>query len=705
MATLEKIRSKMGVLAAAVIGLSLLAFILGDFFDSRQSFINQSRMNAGEVNGKSIRIDEYNSRVEETTTIYKAMYGNENVDEAMQENIKETVWQQLVQEYVMSDQFEKTGLAVTSEELYEMVQGSNPHQIAQQFFTNRETGMYDRSRAVQFLKALNAKQLSPEQEQIWLFMEREMHREKMLEKYNNLVSKGLYVTKLQSKLEFQGSARKADIRIVSERYNQLPDSTVKFSTRDMKKYYRAHKEEFKQEPSRDIDYITYDIRPTDADYEAAQKWINDLSEEFKTVDSPKDFVNANSDVPFADKNFKQGELTGVADSFAFAAKIGETYGPVFEDESFKTMRLAEINSLPDSVKARHILIQPTANTPEAAKAAQELADSIKGLIEKGQDFATLAMTYSADNGSKIKGGDLGWFKDGAMVKPISDAAFAAKTGVVETVSSQYGIHILQVTERGKETKKVKIAILVRKVEPSKETYDNIYETASKFAANNNTSEKFEAATVKENISKRVAMNIRPGDTRISGLESPRELIRWAYDSKQGAVSGVIALNNKFVIARLTAVRKDEIAPFDQVKSDLETRVRREKKGELLSAKLSAELGKSSSIDALSTALNLKVEEANGVSFSSNAIGSIGFEPAVIGTVSVSEANKLSKPVIGNNGVYIFEVRQVEEAKEADDNTLNMQKSRMQSMSQMRANYESFEALKTLAHVVDNRSAF
>jgi peptidyl-prolyl cis-trans isomerase D len=706
MATLEKIRSKMGVLAAVFVGVSLLAFILGDFFDSRQSFMSRSKMNAGEVNGQAIRIDDYNNRVEETTNFFKSYYGMQNMDENMQDQLREQVWQQMVQDMVMADQFDEIGISVSDEELYELVTGPNPHPRAQEVFMNRETGVYDRSSAVQFLKALTAKQLKPEQEEIWLFMEREIHREKMLEKYSVLVNKSIYVTKLQSRSEYINSARKADARILSQRFISIPDSSVSFSNSDLKKYYRTHKNDFKQELSRDLDYITFDILPTEADYQAARKRIEELAPDFSTAESAKDFANANSDIPFIDKNFKKGELTGVADSFAFAAKLGDVYGPIFEDNTYKIFRLAEINVVPDSVQARHILIQPVANTAEALAAAQNLADSIKGLIEKGQDFAVLALAYSADNGSKVKGGDLGWFKEeGDMIDVFSAAAFSAPKNKVETVTSQYGIHVLQVTDRSPEVKKVKLATLALKVEPSKETYENIYEAASRFAATYNTSQAYEDGISKEGKVRRVAMNIRPGDSRISGLESPRELIRWAYTAEKGDVSGVIALNDKFIVARLTMARDDEFAPFDQVKTDLEARVRLEKKGEVLSKKLNDELAKNSSIDAVSAAIGAPVEEASGVSFVSTSTASFGYEPALIGAICGSEANKLSAPVVGNNGVYLFEVKAVTEPSVADDITLSMQKMRIQSMFGMRATYESYEALKTLVKVVDRRNEY
>jgi len=706
MATLEKIRNRIGILAAVIIGLAMLAFILGDLFTSGQSIFRQSQMVVGQINGNSIKIDEFNAMVEEMTNIYKTNMNRDAVDENTQENIREQVWQEVVQDNIMVDEFKSLGLAVSSEELYQMVTGPNPHPFIRQIFVNPKTGQYDPSLAVQFLKAFDANQLSDEQVAQWKFYENELHREKLLEKYNTLVSKSMVVSKLELQQDYKDMTRLSNVRYISMRINDVADSLVKVTGKDLKSYYEKHKANYNQEASCDMEYVTFELKPSDADFQVAQKWIDDIQEDFTKADDIKAFVNANSDVPYVDQNFKKGQLSQPQDSFAFAAKPGEVYGPFFSDNNYHLLKLAEVNFLPDSVRARHILIQPTAKTADAVKKAQQLADSLKTVLQKnGSEFGALALKYSADDGSKAKEGDLGWFEDGKMVKPFNDAAFKAKKGEIQVVETQFGYHILQVTDRSPEVKKVKLADLIRKVEPSKETYERIYEQASQFAFTNNTAEKFDKALKDKGIAPKYAMNVRPNDSRISGLESPRELVRWANDAHVGDVSGVIQLENHFVVAKLNATRQAGIAPLEQVKSEIEIAVMKEKKGEYLSQKLQEEITNNPTLDKLATATNQTVGEANDISFASNTVGSIGFEPALVGTVAAWPANKLSKPVIGNAGVYVFETTSVQEPKEADETSLSYQKNRMMSMYAMRANYETFEALKKLAKIKDNRAKF
>jgi len=705
MATLEKIRNRIGVLAAILIGFSLLAFILGDLLTSGQSIFRQSQMNVGVINGNSIRYEEYNALVEEMSNIYKANMNTQALDETMMENVREQVWQQLLQENILGPENKKLGIAVSSEELYNMVAGPNPHPFVRQIFVNPQTRQFDPSFAIQFLKAFNAGELSEEQAAQWKFYENELYREKLAEKYNTLVAKGMYVTSLQTREGYKEMSRLANVRFIGKRYSEVSDSLIKVTDKDLRAYYNDHKTGFQQDASFDLEYVSFDIVPSEADFAAAQKWINDIREDFSAADDPAGFVNANSDESYVDRYFKKEELTPPIDSFAFAAKPGTTFGPFFTDNSFRLVRLIETGLVPDSVRARHILVQPAAQTTEAMNRAKKLADSLEQVIRKGADFTALAMRFSADEGSKTKGGDLGWFTEGRMIKPFSDAAFSMQKNEVKVVETQYGYHVLQVTDVGPKVKKAKIAQLVRRVEASKETYERIYEQANRFAFTNNTGEKFEKAVKEQNLVPRYAMSIKPSDTRISGLESPREIIRWAMEAKVNDVSSVMQAGNRFIVARVTAVRKAGIAPFEQVKQQIEIAVSRIKKGEYLAEQIQKKIADHPTLDQLALAENLPVNEANNVSFTATTIAGAGFEPALTGTIAAWPANKLSKPVIGNNGVYVFEITSVQEPAEPDQMALTMQKSRMESMYQMRAGYESFEALKKLTKIEDNRARF
>jgi peptidyl-prolyl cis-trans isomerase C len=107
---------------------------------------------------------------------------------------------------------------------------------------------------------------------------------------------------------------------------------------------------------------------------------------------------------------------------------------------------------PEQVRASHILIlvSPDAGEEEKAEARSRIAE-IRERIDGGEDFAELAGQFSED-GSSANGGDLGFFQREQMVKPFADAAFSLEIGELsEVVTTQYGLHLIQVTDRKEES--------------------------------------------------------------------------------------------------------------------------------------------------------------------------------------------------------------------------------------------------------------
>ncbi|MDP4208654.1 MAG: SurA N-terminal domain-containing protein [Bacteroidota bacterium] len=704
MATLEKIRNKAGVLIAGVIGLALLAFILGDLLDSRKSLFTGGKNDVAKIAGKSIPVQLLEQKINDLTEIYKMNSGQSNLDETMTDNIREQAWQQLVNEYVMTKEFDKLGLAVSPEELFDQMEGANPHQIVRQIFTNPQTGEFNKALLMQFLKGTNDNPTG-DQMKFRLYIENEIKNDRVNTKYNTLIRKGLSAPTFLAKNDYNETSKKVDFSYVSQRYNSIPDNAVKITDADLKNYYSEHKYLYEiPNASRDVEYVSFDIVPSKEDQAAAATWINKIKPDFAAATEVEQFVNSNSDVPYADKNYKQSQLPDSLGSTLFNASVGTVYGPYLENGSFKLARLYKVVTIADSVKARHILIAPKGQAKADTDKAKSIADSLKNLIDKGADFAALANQYSDDKGSAVKGGDLGWFQDGAMVKPFNDAAFEGKKGETKVVETRYGYHILQVEDKGAESKKVKVAIIERKVEASSQTYQQIYATSMKFASENRSYDKFNAAIAKQKLVKKVAPSLGENDKTIAGIEQqPRQLIKWAYKSKKSDISEPIDLGNRYVVAALTEVREKGIASLEQVKNEVEVAVRRQKKAEKLAEIINKAKTGATSIQDLALKLNTQVEMANDISFSSYSLPSAGIEPKLIAYATNYAKNKLSEPIDGNNGVFVVFVTretQTPAVKGYADS-----KMRLNYTFQARASYDCYAALRKLANIEDKRSIF
>ncbi|PLX22801.1 MAG: peptidylprolyl isomerase [Marinilabiliales bacterium] len=704
MATLEKIRNRAGVLVAVVIGMALLAFILGDFLNSGGSLFSDTQFEIAEISGKSISYQKYQRDLNEIIEINKFSTGKSALDEATVQNIQTQTWNQLVREYVLGDEYDELGLDVSSQELWDMVQGENIHPIIQNLFTNPETGQLNTMAVIRFLKTYD-QDPTGQQKAYWLFVEDQMVRDRLFNKYTNLISKGLYTTKLEAQNEINNLNKKVDFEFVIQNINSIPDSLIAIKSSDLKKYYDERRNEYKQEATRNIEYITFDVVPSENDKLATQYWISNVQEDFENTENDKEFVNLNSDFAFNDYYLNKDELPETLQDEMWNAEEGYMYGPYFENEAYFLAKLSDIAYVPDSVKARHILLQPTQN--QSSEMIFALADSIKSLLENGANFATLSDQYSADNAANEKGGDLGWFRANEMIKSFSDTSFNAKVGEYKLVATQYGLHIVQVTQKAQNERKVKVAMLGRKLEPSSETYQQTYAEASKFAGNNHTYQEFINAIETDGFTKKIASNIKESDQQLAGLDSPRELIRSIYSTELNDIiksqnNPIFELGDRFVIGFVTEVKEEGIAPLDQVKAQITVQVKKQKKADYLAEKFNEELAGGNDLESLAIKFNTEVFEATDISFRSYSVPNAGIEPKLVSVATTAKMDKVFGPIKGENNVFALKVTSVATEEIVD---VDMQQTQTMIQLRNRANYEAFDALKESANIIDRRAKF
>lgn len=703
MATLQRIRNRAGILVAVVIGLALLAFILGDMLNAGNSLMRPSHMEVAEINGTSVQYPDFQKKIEQTAEIYKMNSGRTQLDDNAWTQVREQVWQELVREAVMGDVYEELGLTVSSDELFDMIQGSNIHPIIQQLFTNPQTGQVDKSAILQFLKSLEGN-ATEQQKAYWLYIEDQIKKERILTKYNNLVRQGLYITKADAGSELKAKSKTANIQYISVPYASMPDSAVKVTEKELRDYYKAHQDDYKQTALRTIEYITFPVTASQEDDKNTCKWLEDIKTEFTSIQDNEQYVNVNSDVRFENIYQKKEDLSPELAELAFNGKAGQLYGPYKDGNAYKLAKVDDLRDLPDSVQSRHILIKPeTAGSYEKALA---LADSLKLLIEKGASFANIAKQYSEDPGSAVKGGDLGWFRRNQMVKPFEEACFKGEINKVYTVTTQFGVHLVQPTQKGKEVKQARLAILTRNIEPSTQTYQKVYAQASKFASESQTGEAFRESVKTQNLSKKVA-RVAENEPEIMGLPQSRALIRAAYSANANDVlennegSTIFEFGDNFVIATLSAINEEGIASFEEVKPRVELAVKRENKANALLAKVK-EAATDNSLETIAQKLNTEVKDVNGINFSMYTIPVLGVEPVITGTAASLEKDQVSSPIKGNNGVYVIKIVSF---TETTDENVQAEQQRLTQAIGYRANFQAYEAQRKAVKIEDKRSKF
>jgi len=705
MSVLQTLRDRAGTLLAVVVGISLILFVVGDFFgrSSGQNRQTKKYYEIAEIGDDIISYQDYDSRIQNLIEIYK-LSGTTTVTEALSESLREQIWEQMVEEKVLGEEIRIIGLGVSIEEVDALVLGNDPHPIVRQLFTNQQTGVFDQSFLVNFLKTT---EYDPQAQMYWLFFEDEIVKTQVNSKLNNLISKGLYVTGKQAEYESNLTSNNVDFSFVMKTYGSVPDSVVTITRNDLEKYYQRKREDFRLTASRDIEYVEFEITPSEDDVLKSEENITSLKEEFASSQNPVQFINLNSDTRHLEVYRTADDLPEMLRDFALSKNLSEVYGPYVEDESYKIARLIDVGQRPDSVHARHILLSPDGTLSQDDLMA--MADSLVDLIKSGTDFAQLALLTSADEASAQLGGDLGWFTEGIMVTPFNNACFEASEGDITTVETNFGVHIINVIEQSRSSMKYHLGIIERNITYSSLTYQDIYSQASRFAGINNTYEKFNKTIAEEGLSKKVGTDISPDQKELAGLESPRYLIMSLFDTKSKGIvldrseQAVFEIGNKFVIAYCTGIREEGYAKLEDVESDVRFEVIKQKKAEKLIAEMGKAIKDMNNIDDIAYSLDLSVMEATNINFNSFSIPGAGIEPAVISAASSSSEGTITSPIEGNNGVFIVAVNTVKE--NTQNQTVDLVKSRLSSNYQVRASFEAFQGLRKEIEIVDKRYKF
>jgi peptidyl-prolyl cis-trans isomerase D len=747
MAVIGSIRKYSGLLII-IIGLALAGFVMQDFF--RKSGQGKKAKEFGEVNGEKIGYRDFDAKVEEQLEQLKKQQkegqalGSEKIYQ-----VKQQVWNQMVRDIIMNEQFDDLGITVSTDELYDLVQGKEPHQYILQSFSNPKTKMLDRERLNQFLH--NFDQLTPEVKQQWLSIEKAIKEERINRKYNSLVANAFYAPRAFLTRELNDRNRRANIKFIELPYTDINDKEAAVTEDDLKKAYDEHKQEFNlDEPIRAIDFVVFDILPSADDMKKATEDIMKIKAEFEKTDNKDiaNFVNSNSDSKYDSTYMSKANLPAKIDSAIFSstnkakdepaekkekkdkkqkkskkadkknketevktAKTGVIIGPYIENSTYYLAKLVDMQERPDSMRAKHILISyqgsqgADQNVKRTKKQAKSTADSLLDILKKHpEQFEDLARSISNDPSAKEKGGDLGWFADGAMIYSFNQACINGKVGDRTVVESVFGYHVIEITGKKDPSEKARVAIIKRAIDPSSRTIQDIYARASRFTAENPTLQQFEISVSKQGLNKRSADYVREMDNNLSGLEQAREIVRWSFDEKT-KVGGVkdFEIENRYVTAALKLVRKKGIPSLDEIKTEITAIARKDKKAEMLTKKINDAKGSGASIEQLASKLNTKIDTASSLTFFSSSLPGAGPEPKVIGTVFAMKKGELSQPVKGEKGVYVVKIDNVTEPPVNGDVRGEYMQEARTFMS--RVNYELYISLLKGGEITDNRMLY
>ena len=699
MAVLQKIRKRSGLLLLAI-GFALLAFVVQDLFT--KGFKSQSK-DVGSINGKDISFDQFRIKVA------NAEKSGQNGQPVTQIQAANQMWDQEVAIALISEQFEKAGIRTSENNIIEIFKkdpniGQNPA------FLN-QLGKFDIAKFKEFFKT------NPEQAKAFQDRQTDAEINAKYQVYSTMIKAGLYATNADGKFKYKLEADKINFDYVSVLYSTVKDSDVKVTDADILDYMKKNEKKFKSEETREIEYVLIEDKPSASD-EAEMKakinglltgsvvynketGVNDTLPSFKSATNVAEFVAENSDKPYDSTYITKQDLPAEHADKLFALQAGEIYGP-YINGNYYCLSKAMGRKAGAKAKASHILISwegtkvPNKKEKRTKEQAKAKADMLLAQAQANpSSFMMLALTNS-DDSSAQQGGDLGYFSPGQMVKPFNDFAFSNPVGKIGLVETEFGYHIINVTDKQDA---IRLATVAQKIEPSEATTNDIYTKATKFEMDANSNKDFAAVAKAAKLTVNPAVKAKAMDEAFGAAGNQRQIIKWAYtsDTNVGDVKRFEVVNVGNVIARLKKINEKGLMTVEDAKPSVEGILKNKKKAEKIIAKM-----KGTSLEAIAAANATTVQNAPAAAVENSVLANVGAEPKVVGAAFGTPANKISAPVEGNSGVYVVKTKVVTKAPKLpkyDDYVAKLKAANAQAAGRV------FPALKNDAKIDDNRLEF
>ena len=649
MAVLEKLRG-WGIVLSILVALPLLLFIIdpSQIIQTVQSV--SSKYDVGKINGKSVSYTDFQQQVDKYSRINEMLSGTSSTSEQQQKQVRDAVWQRLIDENLFIKNANAAGIYVGKAELKDLVSGENISPVVASLFMDAN-GNFSSESLTGFLQSVEDG--DENSKAIWNYLQEAVVTNQYYNKYNTLFANSNIENAIQVNRTIADNNTTADVDFVMVPFTYAQDTTVVVSDKEIKAFYDSHKRFFEQKASRDIEYVVFEVVPSAADIEAANNDFVKLYDEFATTDNVRSFLQRNSDVQWSDRWYKEGDLRSVnADLEKFVSENNEGTSPVISANNvFYAGRIMATSSMPESVTVRHMMFQSNED-------GQHLADSLLNELKKGANFTALAQQYSADRGSEADGefGKIGEISQATIsyLPTGFDAIFNAKVGQPFILQSNIATHIVEVTEAAAPALYKQVALFQKEVISSKETFNKFYNDANRVATlAGGKLANYRAACDSIGVYSH-SQNITESTDTYGSIGHAKEVTRWAFDNKPGKVSNIITVdNNYFFVVAVKDAHKEGIAPVSEVSSQIKNQLYIDKYAEKRQAEVAEKIAGLTDLEAIAEKLGTSVNTQNDVAFASMNARSL--DPKFVGAIAAAPEGKLCGPIAGAIGTYVFKV--------------------------------------------------
>ena len=686
-----------------MIGLALFAFVISGALGTGSSN-RPSNEPIGVINGKEIPLENFRFMVEQT----ERNFGLTTMQAV------NNVWKQYIRNFVFEDQFEILGIDAGRDQI-EQVVSSTESIINDERFIN-EAGFFDFGLFTDFI--VQMKNTNPQAYESWKQQELSIISSAKENIYFDLIKSSLAVTSKDAEIFYHLENDNIDLEYVKFPYSKIPDTIFKLSDQDIKKYIDKNQNKYKRDESRSIEYVSFFENATEEDIKDIRESLLNLTEDrleynniskltdtivgFYNTKYLSDFVNRYSDEEFDSIYLTKGKLPSDYAEILFNLKIGESFGPYKDINSFKISKLID-KKKNASIRASHILIshnESNAKPPNINRTkdeAKKLANKLfRQIIRNKSKFESLAEEFS-DGPSKSLGGDLGFFTQDQIEPEFFRFAENNRIGKIGLVETSFGFHVIKIVDK---EDLVLIANLTKKIVPSEQTSNEVFKNATQFEMNS-LNNNFETAAQKSGYKIRLVPNINKLDENLPGLPSQRRIVQWAFDDTRelGEIKRFDLSFGGYVVVKLKNINDKGVRDLNEVREEITREILNNKKANLIVK----ENSNFNTLEEFAAKNKLEIITANAINQKSGTIVGSGEEPFIVGKAFGLDESEISELLIGNSGVFKLKISKKSYAEDLPD-YLELA-SKLETEERKNLSNLIISALENIAEIKDNRSTF
>lgn len=701
MGLMNRLRDKTHIILIILV-LAFLATIVFEWGMDYLGLRSDQTLVFGSVNGTEIDYNKFEEQVQFAIEQQRQQSG-EDPDETMVQMIREQVWEQMVSQILAEQEIERLGIRVTDQEIRNWVYNSPqtlPEPILRNFLDS--TGQFNMALYQQVLTTQ-----TPEIQKFWVQVEDYLRQLLLSQKLQSVITGTIRISEGDILQKFKDDNIFASFEYIFLPATIINETQITITEEELRNYYEKNKNDYKSEESVKLRYILFSDAPTKEDSNLTEKQLNALRKDFKKL-SPSDsvfieLINTNSVSKYSDNWIKPSEVSSEVGSFLFSANKDSVSDVIISNDGYSIVRLLDVkNGDQTYANTSHILINFGADTNSAKLKAEEILRRLKN----GEDFSKLAMELSDDPGSKLKGGNLGWFTKGAMVKEFEEAVMVGNLNeIIGPVKTQFGFHIIKVHDR--QNKEFKAGIIKKTVRTSPKTKEFIRKKADDFVYISNKG-NFEDEARKLNIQ---VIDI-PSITKnsfIPGAGQNKAVTKFAFSGDKNEISQSIKIQGGYAVYQIVENIPAGYTDFEQIKETvLKPKLTLEKKLDILKQQSSELLSKIvnnniSSLKNINPQLNIQSADSVSVSKPNQIIGNDFDFNSVLFKLTDGQ---ISEPIRTQKGYYIVQMKHItpfDQTKfiaESDIIRTSMLTQKKQSLVQ-----EWISELKEKAEIIDNRDLY